>query len=220
MARVIGSLDDLEVAVAEATQRRARDRRAASLNEVQKIKDAAQSKADRLSEEIVAEAQVRAEEARRQRLAEATDVAQRQRLSAREALLDEVWAAAEERLRALAQADAEEQGATYAKVLRRLAFAAAETLGVQAVVLAADPKGHELLTQARLESWAKTFSQAIEGEPKVTFERADAPLDAWGGLVAMDEEERKRVDLRFSERLTVAREDIRDRVYRALIGNG
>ena len=132
----------------------------------------------------------------------ALDVHQ-QRLVAREALLDQVWAEAERQLRALPGQPA------YGEVLRRLALAAAPVLG----------QGHyhpgsrsqwviALLTAERLAEWS-----AAAPSP---FMRAEQPAPIWGGLLAWDVDTRRQVDASFATRLALAHAESREQVARDL----
>lgn len=210
MARIIGSFDDLSSAVEEATRRRVKDRRGEALKHAQRIKDGARKQADRIQEEILEKAQHQAGEKRRQRLAESEREAKHRRLTAREELLDGVWEEAEGELRDLVNSDG------YTQALRQLAWLAVETLGTGHLMLAADPEGHERLTEERLEKWSEEASEDFDAS--VEFECASDPLDIWGGLIATTRQGRKRMDARFSERLEIAREEMREETFHALMG--
>lgn len=209
MARIIGDLDDLAATVEGTARSRAKDRMANARRRAEEIRAGAEEKAERVRQEILGEARAHAEADRRQRLAEARLVAKRKQLAAREELLDDVWAQAEAHLRDLVEGDG------YAEVLRRLAWLAVETLGAGRLVLAADPSGHDLLTEERLRAWSEeagdTFGAAV------SFERAAGPADTWGGLIATEAEGRRRLDATFPTRLELACEDVRDAVFRRLV---
>lgn len=118
----------------------------------------------------------------------------------REAPIDRVWRAAEERLRALIRQPA------YLDVLKRDAFRAARELGTAELVLAADPVGQELLSADVLARWSK--------EAGVQFSRSSEPADTWGGLLATGG--RSRLDFSFSTRLASAQISWRERVFAVL----
>lgn len=210
MARTIGSLDDLSASVEQAAERKADDRKQEARRRAQDMIEEAEEDAERIHAEILEDARQRAQEKRRQRLTEARQAAMRQRLAAREEILDRVWERAENELRELVEEEA------YSQVLNRLARQALQLLGTGQLLLAADPRGHDLLIDERLTAWSEEASE--EFDASVEFERAPEPLDAWGGLVASKNEERKRVDARFSERLEIARSEIREAIFERLMG--
>jgi vacuolar-type H+-ATPase subunit E/Vma4 len=126
--------------------------------------------------------------------------AQRRFILLREAPIDRVWQAAEERLRALVRQP------IYLDVLQRCALRAARELGVSELVLAADPVGHELLSAETLEQWSK--------EAGVRFRRAPEPAAAWGGLLATSG--RMRFDATFPTQFALAQVTLRERVFQIL----
>lgn len=209
MARIIGDLDALAATVENVARSEAKDHLAKAERQAEEIRAGAEEKAARVREELVNEARAHVELERRQRMAEARLTAKRNRLSAREEYLDDVWEQAEARLRDLVESD------DYADVLRRLAWLAVETLGAGRLVLAADPGGHELLTEQRLRLWQEeardTFGISI------TFERAAEPAETWGGLIAEQADGRRRLDATFPTRLQIAREEVRDAIFHRLV---
>jgi len=126
--------------------------------------------------------------------------AQRRFVALREAPIDRVWEAAEERLHGLVQLP------SYLDVLKRCAFAAARELEVSELVLAADPVGHELLSPEILGRWSK--------EAGVQFHRAQLPAATWGGLLATSG--RSRFDATFPTQFALAHEALRERVFQTL----
>jgi V/A-type H+-transporting ATPase subunit E len=210
MARTVGSFDDLSDRVQEVVRRKVEDRREESRRRAQKIKDDAQEKAGQIETEILEDAKHRADDKRRRQVARAEEEAKHKRLRAREEIVEQIWDQAETELRELVESD------EYAQALRQMAWLAVQTLGPGHLVLAADPNGHDLLTEDRLTTWGDEATEDF-GAP-VEFERASEALDAWGGLVASENQGRKRMDARFSTRLETARSELRDKVFRRLMG--
>ncbi len=126
--------------------------------------------------------------------------AQRRFILLREAPIQRVWQAAEERLRALVQHP------NYRDILKRCAVSAARELGATDVTLAADLVGHELLSPQTLAQWSQ--------EAAVEFRRAPQPAAAWGGLLATSG--RVRVDATFPTRLATAQARLREQVFQIL----
>jgi len=120
----------------------------------------------------------------------------------REAPIEHVWQAAEQRLRELVRQP------TYLDVLKRCVLRAARELSGGELVLAADPLGHELLSPKVLEQWSK--------EAGVTLHRANAPAKTWGGLLATSG--RSRFDATFPTQLAEAELALRERVFKVLSG--
>lgn len=211
MPRVIGDFEDLRNAVQKAVRNKTNERRGEALQKTQEIIDSASNQADKLKQEIKQENLREIEENRIQRLAEANQRARRLILQAREELLDEVWDEAEKDLRELVHSD------LYPQTLQRLAFLALPKLGPGQIVIKADPEGHQLLTKDRLNSWNSEASHLIDGE--VEFIRSDEPADCWGGLIAVDQDKNRQLDARFSERLRIAKDELRDEIFGKLVGN-
>jgi len=126
--------------------------------------------------------------------------AQRRFILLREAPIQRVWDAAEERLRAITQQP------NYVEILKRCALGAARELGASELVLAADPVGHELLSVATLEQWSK--------EAGLRFRRAPQPAATWGGLLAASG--RVRFDATFPTQLGMAQLSLRELVFQIL----
>lgn len=198
MAEVIGDVDELISIIGRTAQQAALNVEVDAQRQVQEQLDQARADAQQLQGRILQQAQKQAAEARRRLQAQAALDAQRLRLQTREALLEQVWAAAEQRLRALPDR------AEYLLVLQRLALAAAQILGAGTLRLVADPKGHALLTPERLATW--------RGATAVTFVRAPTPGAQWGGLLAIHEDGRRQVDATFATQLALARTQLREQV--------
>ncbi|MFN8486018.1 MAG: V-type ATP synthase subunit E family protein [Caldilineaceae bacterium] len=198
MSEVIGDVDELISIIGRTAQQAALNVEVDAQRQAQELLDQAHAEAQQLQAHTLQQAQKQAAEERRRLQAQAALDAQRLRLQTREALLEQVWAAAEQRLHTLPdQAD-------YPRVLRRLALVAAQILGAGTIQLIADPKGHVLLTPAELDTWCVTTS--------VTFVRAPAPGKQWGGLLAIHEDGRRQVDATFATRLALARTQLREPV--------
>jgi V/A-type H+/Na+-transporting ATPase subunit E len=126
--------------------------------------------------------------------------AQRRFILLREAPMQRVWQAVEQRLRELVRQPA------YRDVLKRCALLAARELGATELVLAADPVGHELVSPETLAQWSK--------EAGVRFLRAPEPAAIWGGLLATSG--RSRFDATFPTQLAAAQQSLRERVFEKL----
>jgi len=210
MARVVGSFDDLADSVRQAANLRARDRVKEARARAKRMEHDARERGEQIKTEVLAAARRQADEERSQRLAEAMQAARRKRLAAREDVLDRVWDQAERKLRDMVDDD------QYVEVLRRLTWLAFDILGPGRLTLAADLRGHDLLTEDRLRAWSEASSEEVESS--VELERASEPLDAWGGIVVTKHGGRKRMDARFCSRLQTARRELRDEVFNRLMG--
>jgi V/A-type H+-transporting ATPase subunit E len=211
MSEVIGDLEDLLEAIRLTAHGRAKDKETQAEHRADRIVKQAQQEADQLHEQILRQGHAQAQAERRQRLAEAAQQAQSQRLRAREEILQEVWEKAEAQLRDLVDSD------DYATVLRQLAWLAVRTLGAGDLILAADPRGHELLSQDRLDSWSEEASDAFG--TAVSFERAAKPADTWGGLIATQKQGKEQMDAWFAVRLEIAHSELRDEISQRLMEN-
>ncbi|HBY95386.1 MAG TPA: hypothetical protein DEP84_15775 [Chloroflexi bacterium] len=211
MSDFIGDLDTLAATVRRTAQQEALAKEADAHRRAETIVAEAEAEARRLHDEIVTKARARVEEERRQRQAQAALAAQREYLTAREALLDRVWQAAEAHLRALPDTP------DYLEILRRLVWHAVGTLGPGRLTLAADPKGHALLTLDRLSGWSQAASDRF-GAP-VAFERAPNPAPTWGGLVVTHADGRRLVDATFPTRLALARDELRSSISALLVAS-
>jgi len=125
---------------------------------------------------------------------------QRRFVLLREAPMQRVWQAVEQRLRELVRQS------TYRDVLKRCALVAARELGATELVLVADVAGHELLSPETLAQWSQ--------EAGVRFLRAPGPGATWGGLLATSG--RSRFDATFPTQLAAAQQSLRERVFQLL----
>ena len=202
MAEVIGNVEDLVAIIRRSAQQQALSEEADTRAFAQEKLAEAKTQAAQIKEDLLGQARRQAEQEKRRIVAQADLDAQRHRLHAREALLEEVWQAAEQNLR-----DVPGQP-HYVNVLQQLAISAAYILGSGAISLSADPIGHALLTSERLETWNQEVAQALP----VTFVCAAQPATTWGGLIATGEDGRRQVDATFPTRLVLAQETLRERV--------
>ncbi|MDX1686910.1 MAG: V-type ATP synthase subunit E family protein [Candidatus Promineifilaceae bacterium] len=209
MTRIIGDLASLEEEVHRIARSKARDKEKKAERRAEEIVEEAKREAEEVQEEILGQARSRAEELRRLRRAQATQDARRKRLTAREEHLEEVWNQAEKALRDLVESE------DYLRILRQLAWLAVQTLGPHRLILSADPRGHELLTEERLRAWSEEAGEAFGGP--VQFEKAPEPADTWGGMVAEREGGRERIDATFPVRLEEARAEVRDEIFKTLV---
>ena len=200
MATILG---DPEALIAEVIRRA--HQKAVEIGEDARRRSAAildgakeESESIRRQSEQDAERQVTA--LTRRNAARAELEAQRHFVLLREAPIERVWHAAEERLQSLVHQPG------YLDILKRYASRAPAELGGSEVLLAADPVGHELLSTETLAQWSK--------QAGVQFRRASEPAEAWGGLLATSG--RSRLDFRFSTRLAAAHLSLRERVFQVL----
>lgn len=210
MKGIIGDVDDLVTTIRHVARAQSQSKKTEAERQAEKILADARQQADHIRQEILNRAQAQAEAEHRQLVAQAIADARHTYLTKREELLNQVWQHAEESLRSLS-----DEAETYAEVLGQLAQLAAQTLKSEHLILAADPKGHKLLTEKRLEKWGKAASEA--GEMSVTFEQAAEPLDAWAGLIIYEADGRRRIDATFSTRLDMARDEIREAIFKQLV---
>jgi vacuolar-type H+-ATPase subunit E/Vma4 len=204
MDAILGDPEALAADVGRRARQRAVEiaeearRRSAAISEDAKLQAEALRKDNEQATERRAAALVRRNAAR------AELEGRRRFLELREAPIERVWRAAEQRLRELVQQPA--YLPAYLDVLKRLAFRAAHELGVSELTLAADPVGHNLLSDEVLTQWSK--------EAEIQFRRASQPHHDWGGLLATSG--RMRFDATFLALLEVARSTLRERVFRQL----
>ncbi len=210
MPHIIGDLDDLITTIHHAARGESRTKQTEAERQAEKTLAEARQQAERTRQEILDRARAQAEAKRRQLLAGAVLTARHNYLTGREELLNQVWQRAEQHLRSLP-----DEADTYADVLGQLARLAVHTLGPGQLILAADPKGHDLLTEERLETWSQEASDAFEAP--VSFERAARPADTWGGLVVTAAKGRRGVDATFPARLEMAKDEIREMIFKRLV---
>lgn len=200
MATILGDPEALLAEVSRSAHHKAVEidddarRRAAA------ILEGAKEESESLRRQSEQEAQHQVEALARKNAALAELEAQRRFILLREAPMDRVWSAAEERLRHLVRQPG------YLDVLKHLALRAAQELGTGEVILAADPVGHQLLSGEILNAWSS--------EAGIRFRRAPEPAASWGGLLATSG--RSRLDLTFSTRVAEAKATLRERVFEAL----
>lgn len=212
MPRILGDPDELIEAINRKARNDEHDIRKQSEEKAEQVREEARERARRAREEILENAHEKAEEIRRKRRARASRQQNREHLEEREKLLDQAWSRAEERLRSLS-----EDKEACEKILKRLALLGVRILGPGKRILTSGEEGYELLTEKRLQSWAREFGKELEG--KVHLERAPEPADTWGGIVVTDEKGKRRVDATFPSRLLLAREEIRGDILRKLVGS-
>ncbi len=212
MPRISGDLNQLETTIEHAGRGEANTRMQEAEARAERIREEARQEADNIRTDLVRQARATSEQQQRRQRSATAQAARRDYLLVREELLAQVWQQAEQHLRQLP-----DDTAAYTDALRRLTWRAVQTLGPGRLRLAADPKGHELLTGQRLEEWSQAAGE--EFDAAVTLERADEPIDAWGGLLVTDTEQRRRVDATFATRLAVARDELRDTIFQHMVQN-
>ncbi len=201
MEAILGDPEALAAEVSKRAHHRAveiadeANRRAAA------ILEGAQQESETLRRESSEAAQRQLDTLVRRNSARAELEAQRRFIVLREAPIDRVWRAADDKLHGLVRQPA------YRELLKQCALRAARELGVSELVIAADPVGHELLTGETLDQWSK--------EAGVRFLRAQEPAATWGGLLATCG--RRRFDATFPTQLSLAQTTLRERVLQTLI---
>lgn len=202
MAEILGDPEELMAIIRRTAQQEALNLEAEAQRQIQRKHSEAEASAQLLRDEILAQAQSAAAELRRRQLAQAALENQRQLLQAREAMLEQVWSLAAERLHELVnQPD-------YVNVLQRLTRVAVERLGSGEIMLAADPVGQQLLTPERLAEWS--------AEMHCKLLRAASPAATWGGLIARHADGRQQIDASFATRLILARSELREQIAQRL----
>ena len=202
MREILGDPEELMAIIRRTAQHAAINIEAEAQTQAQRQRAKAEAEGEKIRAAMLAAAQARAAETQQRQLAQALLENQHQLLRLRQTLIDQVWPAAEERLRALVQQP------DYVTVLEQLALQAAAILRPGVITLAADPQGHELLTPERLANWGAAA--------QVTFGRATAPAATWGGLMAQHADGRRQVDVTFATRLALAHRDLREQVAQRL----
>jgi vacuolar-type H+-ATPase subunit E/Vma4 len=201
MAAILGDPEALAAEVIRRTQLRAVEIAEQARRRAETVLESAKEQSQSLSQqsERAREREIAAVEKRNEARAELES--HRRLIQLREAPIDRVWQAAEERLRNLVKQP------EYRDVLKRCALRAARELGVNELTLASDPLGHELLSSELLKQWSK--------ETGIQFRRAREPAQTWGGLLATSE--RLRFDATFPTELELARMSLRDQVFQILL---
>lgn len=200
MAAILGDPEALAAEVGRRAHHRAVEIADDASRRAAAILEGAKQEGESIRQQSVdAEARELAALARRN-FARAELEAQRRFVVVREAPIDRIWRATEEKLRALVKQPG------YRDVLKRCALRAARDLGVSELMLAADPVGHELLSTDTLDEWSR--------EAGVRFQRAPRPAATWGGLVASNG--RIRFDATFATQFGLARTSLREKVFHVL----
>lgn len=200
MAAILGDPEALAADVIRRAQHRAVEIAEKARRQAASILDRAtqESESLRRQSEQATEQQVAA--LLRRNAARAELEARRRLIQLREVPINRVWLAAEERLRKLVKQPA------YREILKRCALRAARELGVNELMLAADPTGHELLSTESLDQWSE--------EAGVQFRLAPEPATTWGGLLVTSR--RLRFDAMFPTQLELAQVTLREQVFQIL----
>ena len=200
MPAILGDPEALAAEVSKRAHHRAVEIAEEANRRAAAILEGAKQESETLRRESNEAAQRQLDTLVRRNSARAELEAQRRFIVLREAPIDRVWQAAEQQLRGLVHQPA------YRELLKQCALRAARELGVNELVIAADPVGHELLSAETLDQWSK--------EAGVRFLRAQEPAATWGGLLATSG--RVRFDATFPTQFNLARETLRERVLRVL----
>jgi vacuolar-type H+-ATPase subunit E/Vma4 len=200
MAAILGDPEALVAEVSKRAHHRAVELAEEAIRRATAIVDGAREKSESIRKQSAEAAEHQLAAVTRRNSARAELDAQRRFIVLREGPIQQVWQAAEEHLRDLVHQPG------YLDLLKCCAFAAARELGVNELVLAADPVGHELLSQEVLGLWSK--------EAGVRFLRAGEPAATWGGLLASSG--RTRFDATFPTQFALAQETLREKVFQIL----
>jgi len=200
VAAILGDPEALAAEVSKRAHHRAVEIAEEATRRAAAILEAAKEETETIRRQSAEAAERQIASLTRRNSARAELEAQRRFIVLREAPIQQVWQAAEEHLRDLVHQPA------YVDVLKGCALAAAHELGVNELVLAADPVGHNLLSPEILAQWSK--------EAGVRFLRATEPAATWGGLLATSG--RTRFDATFPTQFALAQETLRERVFQIL----
>lgn len=214
MAEMRGSVEALRTAIEHAARAHAQRVLEQAEHRAAHLRQEAQQEADRLREAREQEAEEAQERTRRERRAKRFREAQRDYLATRERLIDDVWAQAERRLRELTQDEA-----AYAGALQRMTIYALRGLGPGDYELTADEAGQELLSEERLQRWREAARETLDWPEAaaLSLRRAETAGEQWGGVLISATDGRRRVDMRFDTRLALARDRVRDEVFKTLM---
>jgi vacuolar-type H+-ATPase subunit E/Vma4 len=200
-AAILGDPDALVAEISRRARQRAVSLEAEAQHQISTILDQAQKDCESIRAQEERETAAALESIAQRSKAQGELGARREFTLRREALLDRVWAGAEERLRNLTR-----ESQPYLEILKQLALRGARELGGAEILLAADPVGHPLLTPDRLKEWS--------AEVHVEFRRAGQAAQTWGGLLAT--RGRTRFNASFPHQLAAARDSLRERVFQIL----
>lgn len=200
MAAILGDPEALAAEVSRRAHHRAVETAEEAGRRAAAILEDAKQETETIRRQSAEEAQRQLAALLRRNAAHAELESKRHVIVLREAPIDRIWRAAEEKLRDLVQQP------VYLDILKLCALRAARELGVSELVLAADLVGHQLLSPETLEQWSK--------EAGVLFHRAPEPAAVWGGLLATSG--RLRYDATFPTQFGLAQATLRERVFQIL----
>ncbi|HTR36808.1 MAG TPA: V-type ATP synthase subunit E family protein [Bryobacteraceae bacterium] len=200
MAAILGDPEALAAEVSRRARHRAVEIAEDARRRAAAILEGAQEESETIRRQSAEEMLRQVATLERRNAARAELEGRRRFITLREAPIQRVWHAAEQRLRAMIGQPG------YREVLKLCALRAARELGTQELMLAADPGGHELLSTEALQQWSR--------EAGVRFVRAPQPAATWGGLLATSG--RSRFDATFPTQLAAAQQALRERVFEIL----
>jgi vacuolar-type H+-ATPase subunit E/Vma4 len=200
VAAILGDPEALAAEVGKRAHHRAVEIADEAARQARAILDGAKQECESVRRQSAEAAERQLSALARRNSARAELEAKRRFTLLREVPIDRIWHAAEQKLRDLVQQP------VYLDILKRCALRAAAELGVSELALAADPVGHALLSAHTLDQWSS--------EAGVRFRRADEPVRAWGGLLAVSG--RLRFDATFPTQFGLAQATLRERVFRIL----
>ncbi|MBN1402578.1 MAG: hypothetical protein JXA74_17185 [Anaerolineae bacterium] len=205
MASIVGS--GLESYIKRNARERALNRIAEAEKEAQEILDRVHQRVQLISEESQRNTEAKIDATHRRMMAQAELEAQAIRIRRREAVLNEVWAAARRRLE-----EVSDEGERL-EILAELVQDAAAQLKGGDLTVQVNERDRALLDDAWMDALAESLRER-QGVGELRLMAEPAPI--LGGAIVWRDDSRRVVDNSWDERLQVAREVLRDEVYRRL----
>ena len=203
MQTIAGGIEELSSSILNEAQAEIEQLKKAAQAGAEETRKRAQSEAERERSSILQTANEQARLLRRQTAANAQLKARTSELDHREQLLQQVFSAAAERLRAVPQQ------AEFGEIIQRLAHEALAELHAGSAELLVDGAGQRALTKEVLERLARETSVKL-GEVK--------PLTGATGVIAQTPDGRLRFDNTLETRLSRLQGPLRAGVFQILIG--
>ena len=150
------------------------------------------------------------EERRRRAMAQARLKANQTLTREHEQIIQKLWKAAEERLRAI------KNPSERLEMIEQLLVDAAVQLGGGPLRIQVAAVDHDAVAEA-LPAWRKALAAAHD---VASIELDDETPAIWGGVIVRRADVRRLVDNSFNARLLLVQRQLRDQVYRRLVQNG
>lgn len=199
--------------IQKSAERQIADIRAQAEEKAGSVMAEARAQADGQEQSILARGEQEARRESQRILAEARIQARRETVSAQEAVVQESFAQARDRLTRIA-AEGRDGDISYAVVLERLIADSVISAGTAELEVLVNARDRNVVTQALLEKIAGETGRELGCT--VTLRVSDEPLQCSGGVVVRSGDGNLRVENTFESRLARFREDIRTRVAGAL----